>query len=90
MLTEAPVDHRLQLGTAKVKSIRMETEAPLDDALAMGILLLFLFRIGLRDIERLTCFVTMDQGTLGRIQFVNNSLVCVTAGSGVQSGAGEG
>jgi hypothetical protein len=35
MLTEAQVDHRLQLGAAKVTAIRMETEAPLDDALAL-------------------------------------------------------
>jgi hypothetical protein len=35
MLTETQVDHRLQLGTAKLTTIRMETEAPLDDALAM-------------------------------------------------------
>ncbi|MFG1364057.1 hypothetical protein [Xanthobacter versatilis] len=34
MLTETPVDHRLQLGAATVTAIRMETEAPLDDALA--------------------------------------------------------
>ncbi len=34
MLTESLVDHRLQLGAAKVTAIRMETEAPLDDALA--------------------------------------------------------
>lgn len=35
MLTEAQVDQRLQLGAAKVIVIRMETEAPLDDALAL-------------------------------------------------------
>jgi hypothetical protein len=35
MLTEAQVDQRLQLGAAKVTTIRMETEAPLDDALAL-------------------------------------------------------
>lgn len=34
MLTESPIDQRLQLGNAKVNSIRMETEAPLDDAFA--------------------------------------------------------
>lgn len=35
MLTDAPVDRRLQVGGAKITEIRMETEAPLDDALAM-------------------------------------------------------
>ena len=34
MLTEASIDHRLQLGAAKVVTVRMETKAPLDDALA--------------------------------------------------------
>ena len=34
MLTETPVDHRLRLGAAKLITLRMETEAPLDDALA--------------------------------------------------------
>lgn len=34
MLTETPIDPRLQLGNATVTSIRMETEAPLDDAFA--------------------------------------------------------
>ncbi|HKM81485.1 MAG TPA: hypothetical protein VJY15_11050 [Candidatus Acidoferrum sp.] len=34
MLTEIPVDHRLRLGGAKLIAMRMETEAPLDDALA--------------------------------------------------------
>ncbi len=34
MVTEAPVDPRLQLGGTKVTTIRMETEAPLDDAFA--------------------------------------------------------
>jgi hypothetical protein len=34
MLTEIPVDHRLRLGGAKLITMRMETEAPLDDALA--------------------------------------------------------
>jgi hypothetical protein len=32
LLSEAPVDPRLQLGSAKITAIRMETEAPLDDA----------------------------------------------------------
>ena len=32
MLTETPIDPRLQLGNATITSIRMETEAPLDDA----------------------------------------------------------
>jgi hypothetical protein len=35
MLTEVPIDHRLALGDARVVTIRMETEAPLDDALAL-------------------------------------------------------
>ncbi len=34
MLTETPIDPRLQLGSAIVTSIRMETEAPLDDTFA--------------------------------------------------------
>lgn len=34
MLTEMPVDQRLRLGGAKLVAMRMETEAPLDDALA--------------------------------------------------------
>ena len=34
MLTEIPVDYRLRLGAAKLVAMRMETEAPLDDALA--------------------------------------------------------
>jgi len=34
MLTERPIDPRLQLGAATVTTIRMETEAPLDDAFA--------------------------------------------------------
>jgi hypothetical protein len=34
MLTEATIDQRLRLGSAKVFSMRMETEAPLDDVLA--------------------------------------------------------
>ncbi|MGV6876528.1 hypothetical protein ACUSIJ_28150 [Pseudochelatococcus sp. B33] len=34
MLTETPIDPRLQLGNATITSIRMETEAPLDDAFA--------------------------------------------------------
>ncbi|TGD94579.1 ATP-binding protein [Methylobacterium nonmethylotrophicum] len=34
MLAETPIDPRLQLGNATVTSIRMETEAPLDDAFA--------------------------------------------------------
>lgn len=34
MLTETPIDPRLQLGNATVTSIHMETEAPLDDAFA--------------------------------------------------------
>lgn len=35
MLTETPVDPNLGLGAAKVITVRMETEAPLDDALAL-------------------------------------------------------
>ena len=35
MLTETAVDHRLELGAATITAIRMETEAPLDDALAI-------------------------------------------------------
>src|SRR5271168_4758794 len=34
MLTEIPVDHRLRLGGTKLIAMRMETEAPLDDAMA--------------------------------------------------------
>jgi hypothetical protein len=34
MITESAIDPRLQLGNAKVNSIRMETEAPLDDVFA--------------------------------------------------------
>ena len=34
MLTETAVDHRLQLGAAKLVAMWMETEAPLDDAMA--------------------------------------------------------
>lgn len=35
MLRETAVDHRLELGAATITAIRMETEAPLDDALAI-------------------------------------------------------
>jgi hypothetical protein len=35
MLTETQIDQRLQLGAAKITTIRMETEAPLDDGLAL-------------------------------------------------------
>lgn len=34
LITETPVDLRLQLGSAKITEFRMETEAPLDDAFA--------------------------------------------------------
>lgn len=34
LVTETPVDHRLQLGGARITALRMETEAPLDDAFA--------------------------------------------------------
>lgn len=34
LVTETPVDPRLQLGDAKITALRMETEAPLDDTFA--------------------------------------------------------
>ena len=34
MLTETPIDPRLNLGAAKILTMRLETEAPLDDVLA--------------------------------------------------------